>query len=231
MPKSKQSERVAHTPTLREEKAWLAQGHALVAGVDEAGRGAWAGPVAAAAVTLPIDDACAELLRGVDDSKKLSAAAREALRVRICDVAIAWCVGMATSAEVDALGVLPATRLAMTRAIGGLNPAPHALLIDAVRLPELTTPQKSFYFADSISLAVAAASILAKTARDDQMRRLAERHPGYGFDGHKGYGTAAHRRALAEHGPCEQHRVTYRPIRELLAGRIATVQNWGYRNP
>lgn len=223
MAKPSRSAHVVYTPSLREERAWLAQGHALVAGVDEAGRGAWAGPVAAAAVTLPIDDACAELLRGVDDSKKLGAATREALRARICDVAIAWCVGMATSAEVDALGVLPATRLAMTRAVAGLNPAPRALLIDAVRLPELTTPQKSFFFADSISLAVAAASILAKTTRDEEMRRLAERHPGYGFEGHKGYGTAAHRRALAALGPCEQHRVTYRPIRELLAG--------GHRNP
>jgi len=194
----------------------LASGCERIAGVDEAGRGAWAGPVAAAAVVLTLDDATARALDGVDDSKKLNAVQREALRARIVEIAQAWSVGMASSAEIDALGILPATRLAMMRAIAGLRISPQALLIDAVRLPDLSLPQKAFFFADSISLSVAAASILAKTARDAVMQNL---NDGYGFALHKGYGTALHRRMLEEHGPSEHHRMTFRPLR-MLTGRL-----------
>jgi ribonuclease HII len=215
---NKASVRGIDGPSFVEERAMLECGYLCVAGVDEAGRGAWAGPVAAAAVLLPIDEACAAALRGVNDSKALSASQRESLRERIFSAATAWCVGMAGPDEIDVLGILPATRLAMTRAIAGLMPQPEALLIDAVRLPELAIPQKSVFFADSISLTVAAASILAKTARDEVMRDMAQEHPGYGFDAHKGYGTAAHRRALAALGPCAQHRRSFRPIRALVDG-------------
>jgi len=194
----------------------LASGCERIAGVDEAGRGAWAGPVAAAAVVLTLDDATARALDGVDDSKKLNAVQREVLRARIVEIAQAWSVGMASSAEIDALGILPATRLAMMRAIAGLRISPQALLIDAVRLPDLSLPQKAFFFADSISLSVAAASILAKTARDAVMQNL---NDGYGFAVHKGYGTALHRRMLEEHGPSEHHRMTFRPLR-MLTGRL-----------
>ena len=144
-------------------------GHALVAGIDEAGRGAWAGPVVAAAVILPSSRTSLAHLRGANDSKQLTSNQRDVQRRLIEAHALAWSVGSASSAEIDALGIVPATRLAMMRAITSLAITPHVLLIDAVKLPMLALPQRVFNFADSISLSVACASILAKTARDAMM--------------------------------------------------------------
>lgn len=213
--------RIPRAPTLTLEKNLWSKGFARVAGVDEVGRGAWAGPVFAAAVILPHDRASRTraALRGVNDSKKLTAAQRDVMRERIQTAALAWAIGSASNGEIDALGIVPATRLAMLRAVTALRVAPDALLIDAVALPDLPLPQHVFNFADSISLSVAAASILAKTARDTAMRLLDETAPGYGFAAHKGYGTQAHAQALAEHGPCWAHRSSFAPIQQSLAIR------------
>lgn len=200
------------SPSLREERALQRAGHRLIAGVDEAGRGAWAGPVVAAAVMLPCDRRTSSLLRGVNDSKQLTPKQRVVMRERIERVALTWSVGSASSAEIDALGILAATRLAMIRAVAGLRLMPDALLIDAVDLPELSLAQRAFDHADAISLSVAAASILAKTTRDAIMCALDASAAGYGFAGHKGYGTRAHAQALARLGPCWAHRRTFRPV-------------------
>ncbi|BCX02450.1 MAG: ribonuclease HII [Candidatus Roseilinea sp.] len=210
------------SPSLREERALQRAGHRLIAGVDEAGRGAWAGPVVAAAVILPFDRRTSALLRGVNDSKQLTPAQRVALRERIERVALDCSVGSASSAEVDALGIVAATRLAMMRAVVGLRLAPDALLIDAVALPELPVVQHAFDHADAISLSVAAASILAKTARDAIMCALDASAVGYGFAGHKGYGTRAHAEALARLGPCWAHRRTFKPVASLRSRLLTT---------
>jgi ribonuclease HII len=204
-----------------EEEALRRAGYGSIAGVDEAGRGAWAGPVTAAAVIFPAAPELVRELRGVADSKTLSAARREALRVTICAHASAWCVAHASNTEIDTLGILPATRLAMMRAVAGLHVAPDALLIDAVKLPALALHHKAFNFADAISLSVAAASILAKTARDTLMRGLAGEHARYRFGVHKGYGTALHRAALEAHGPSTLHRLSYKPVRALCVAATA----------
>jgi ribonuclease HII len=205
-------------PTLEKEFALLKQGYSFIAGLDEAGRGAWAGPVVAAAVILPLDAPTAlHHLQaiGVNDSKKLSARQREKLKHEIQFTAMAYGIGHAESTEIDQLGIVPATRLAMTRAIQQLNIAPSALLIDAVRLPQLTIPQQVFNFADSISLSVAAASILAKTARDAILGALDADYPGYYFSKHKGYGTQLHQNALAKLGASPCHRHSFTPISKL----------------
>ena len=202
-------------PTLDYECAWWQRGHSYVAGIDEAGRGAWAGPVMAGAVILPVDEAVAEYLGGVNDSKKLRAVQREDLRVEIERWAIAWAVGSASNEEIDALGIVPATRLAMQRAVTELAVQPTALLIDAVKLPAVRIEQQSFNFADSLSLSVAAASILAKTERDRAMQALDVQYTGYAFGRHKGYGTRVHRAALQELGPCAVHRMTFKPLKLL----------------
>ncbi len=197
-------------PDLSFEQALWAAGVRYAAGIDEAGRGALAGPVAAAAVILPPEPGLAEHLAGVQDSKQLSPAQRQALRPRIQEAALAWGVGMASPQEIDQLGILPATRLAAWRAIQALQPAPQHLLLDWLLLPDLDIPQTALVKGDCRVLSIAAASILAKTARDDLMVDLAAQHPAYGFEQHKGYGTLAHRRALASCGPCPQHRLTWR---------------------
>ena len=203
-------------PSLHQERALCQGGYRFVAGLDEAGRGAWAGPVVAAAVILASCRRTALELRGVRDSKRLTPAQRARMRERIEQVALAWSVGSASSAEIDALGILPATRLAMMRAVAGLQLAPDALLIDAVSLPELHLPQRAFPYADAISLSVAAASILAKTTRDALLGDLDALVGGYGFTSHKGYGTRAHAQALARLGPCWAHRHTFRPVMEIV---------------
>jgi ribonuclease HII len=192
-----------------------------VAGLDEAGRGAWAGPVCAAAVVLPLDrDNLAELLDGVRDSKLLTAKRREALLPVIHRVALAVGVGWAEPADVDQFGVVSATRRAMTQAVQGLNcrmvGQAEALLIDHLRLPGLNLPQRVLPKADCRCLTVAAASIVAKVERDRLMIALDEDYPGYGFARHKGYGTRQHREALRKLGPAPVHRMSWRPIREKL---------------
>ena len=130
---------------------------------------------------------------------------------------MSWSIGHADACEIDAFGIVPATRLAMRRAVEALSPPPDALIIDALRLPGVELPQRAFNFADAISLSVAAASILAKVARDRTMIDLAAEQSGYGFDRHKGYGTRAHQAALKSMGVCEAHRKTFKPIQALSA--------------
>jgi ribonuclease HII len=204
------------TAPLDQERALAEQSYRLIAGIDEAGRGAWAGPVCAGAVILPLERTDLEtVLHGVTDSKQLSPKRRETLLETIRATALSEGVGSASAAEIDALGIVPATRLAMGRAIQALSLAPEALLLDYVALPEVDLPQRSLPKADRCCLSVAAASILAKVTRDCWMVALEERHPGYGFPLHKGYGTAAHRAALKRLGPSPVHRMSWAPLRAL----------------
>ena len=184
-----------------------------VCGVDEAGRGPWAGPVSAAAVIL--DPATAP--EGLDDSKKLSPLKREFLEVEIKARAVAWCVAFATVEEIDALNILQATGLAMCRAIEGLKVTPAFALVDGNYRFKLPCEIKTVVKGDSLSASIAAASILAKTARDRLMVEMDAVHPGYGFAGHKGYHAATHVEALRTLGPSPIHRMTWAPIRELLS--------------
>ena len=205
-------------PNLSLERAFLADGHTLIAGIDEAGRGAWAGPVVAAAVILPLDKPdLLSVLAGVNDSKKLTARQREHWAEVIEVTALGIGVGGAGPQEIDREGIVPATRAAMQRAVAMLHPAPHALLIDAVNLQSLISlPQRFLNYGDSISLSIAAASIIAKVSRDQLMRGLETRHAGYGFARHKGYGTAQHRSALQSLGACAIHRRSFAPLRSLI---------------
>ena len=203
-------------PTLDKEIALLAQGYRFVAGLDEAGRGAWAGPVVAAAVILPLDRSdLAEILAGLDDSKKLSPLRRDDFFELIQRAALAVSVGIAPAALVDERNVVGATRWAMEQALTGLELTPDFLLLDHLKLPAVDLPQEAFPKADSISLSVAAASIIAKVTRDRLMVEYSTRYPGYAFDRHKGYGTPLHRAALAEFGPCPLHRLSYEPLKLL----------------
>jgi ribonuclease HII len=190
-------------------------------GLDEAGRGAWAGPVAAGAVCLPHRPDLTEILRGVYDSKQLRPGQRERLAGTIRQHALSWGVGFASPAEIDELGIVPATCLAMRRALdqarlSAASPAPDHLLVDSLVCPDFSIPFQAFTRGDARSLSIAAASILAKVARDALMADLALEFPGYGFEIHKGYGTARHRTALTALGPCEQHRRTFRPVRAQI---------------
>jgi ribonuclease HII len=203
-------------PDLTQELALRAAGYRRIAGIDEVGRGAWAGPVCAAAVVLPLDRTdLADALSGVRDSKQLSPARREALLPLIQEIAEMASVGWASPAEVDTLGIAAATRQAMARAVAELNGQADALLIDYVRLPEVALPQRAFPKADARCLSVAAASIVAKVARDRLMAALDGDWPGYGFARHKGYGTRAHRRALERLGPSPVHRMSWRPLQAI----------------
>ncbi len=197
-------------PTLEKEIALLEQGYSFIAGLDEAGRGAWAGPVVAAAVILPLNRPT--LLTGLQDSKKLTAQARDNYFTRINQVALAVGVGAASPLQVDELNVVEATRWAMQQALARLNPGPDYLLLDYLALPAIQTPQEAFPRAESISLTVAAASVIAKVSRDRLMVEYSAQYPQYAFERHKGYGTEAHRLALAEHGPCPLHRMSYKPL-------------------
>jgi ribonuclease HII len=199
-----------------ERPLWLS-GKKLIAGIDEAGRGAWAGPVTASAVILPFDDPDLNTrLSGVRDSKQMSPAQREKWAVIIRQIALAVNTGWAGFDEIDNLGILPATRLAMQRAVCGLGLPAEYLLIDAVVLSSIDVPQISLIKGDARSLSIAAASIIAKTDRDHHMELLEEEIPGYGFARHKGYGTAIHREALSKNGISSIHRISYAPIKALL---------------
>lgn len=189
-------------------------GYVRVAGVDEAGRGPLAGPVVAAAVLFP-DGVCPD---GVADSKALTALRREAAYEAITACA-EWAVGMADVPEIDALNILNATHLAMRRAVDGLAARVDFLLVDGLAVPNLPAPHRPLVKGESKSACIAAASILAKVTRDHLMDRLHARFPAYDFARHKGYGTPAHLRALAEHGPCPHHRLSFTPVR-LAAERV-----------
>ena len=196
-------------PTFEEELTLKEQGFAFIAGVDEAGAGCWAGPVCAAAVILrhPIED---KLVR---DSKTLSPSQRERAAVLVRESAVAWAVGMASPKEIDRINIRRASALAMARAIRRLSLTPDYVLIDAFGLKDLGTPNKGIIRGDSISMSIAAASIIAKTERDYLMERWAYHYPEYCFEAHKGYGTKLHMEALDERGPCPLHRMSYRPVK------------------
>lgn len=201
-------------PDLHKEKALREQGFRFVAGLDEAGRGAWAGPVVAAAVILPLNRPdLAEVLAGLDDSKKLTPKQRNQFFELIHKIALAASVGVASAELVDEVNVVGATRRAMEQALSKLSVTPDFLLLDHLRLPAINLPQDAFPKADSISLTVAAASVVAKVTRDRLMVELSRDYPGYAFERHKGYGTAVHRSALAELGPCPVHRLSFGPIK------------------
>ncbi|WP_412060996.1 ribonuclease HII [Rubrivirga sp. IMCC45206] len=194
-------------PDLSLERAHWSDGRAVVAGLDEAGRGCLAGPVVAAAVVLPAD----AHLPGLDDSKKLTPAAREALVPLIHREALAVGVGTCSPAEIDELNILWASMEAMRRAALALAPAPDVLLVDGNRaIPNAPCPQETVVKGDAKSLSIAAASVVAKVTRDAQMVALHRDFPVYGWDGHKGYPTAAHYAALAAHGPSPHHRRSFR---------------------
>jgi ribonuclease HII len=217
------AEDLARQPNLHHEWALAQHGYRLVAGVDEAGRGAWAGPVYAAAVILPLERTdLGSALEGVTDSKLLTPLQRDRLLPLIRETALGVGVGAASAGEIDALGIVPATRLAMRRAIEQLAPPPHALLLDYVQLPGVTLPQHAMPKADRLCLSVASASIVAKVTRDQQMAQLGETYPGYAFERHKGYGTAAHRQALARLGPSPIHRMSWAPLKSTGALQVET---------
>lgn len=205
-----------------ERKLW-AEGAGPVAGLDEAGRGAWAGPVVAGAVILPPDrDDLPDVLVGVRDSKLCTPRQREALYPVVLETALAAAVGVASAREVEEHNVVGATQLAMRRALDALGVEVGSLLIDGrtLRLPTVNVPQYSMNEGERHSLSIAAASILAKVTRDRILIELDETYPEYGFAQHKGYGTRLHRAALAAYGPCEIHRRTYAPIRGSLLDAI-----------
>jgi ribonuclease HII len=214
-------------PNLDLELGFWRDGYQYVAGLDEAGRGAWAGPVVAGAVIFPVVAARTarvwstsrtfRALAQVNDSKQLSPHLREELFEPIRACALACATGAASHAEIDALGIVRASHLAMRRALDGLGRAPEALLLDALVLPELEIPQQGLVHGDALSLSIAAASILAKVTRDRLMCELDASVPGYHFAQHKGYGTLEHQAALHRHGPSPVHRRSYAPVRQAVS--------------
>jgi len=202
-------------PSFTEEKGLEAQGYQHIAGVDEVGRGALAGPVAAAAVILPcyIDT---PWLTQVKDSKLLSPPKREYLFNCIQEVAISIGIGMAPPEVIDSQGIIKATRLAMKQAIDQLSPPPESLLIDYMRLPEVPLPQKGITNGDRLCFSIACASIMAKVARDHLMIGFDRIYPGYGLAQHKGYGTEKHLSCLRRLGPCPIHRQSFKPVRDIM---------------
>jgi ribonuclease HII len=202
--------------------ALRAQGYRYIAGLDEAGRGSWAGPVVAGAVILPPDQAdWQEIIRlesgcRLRDSKQLTARQREQLYPIIQQTVLAMGVGVVLPGKIDELGIVPATQQAMDLAIAQLDFPPDFLLIDFISLPGLSTAQKSITHGDTLCLSIAAASIVAKVTRDRLMVELDARYPGYGFARHKGYGTPQHRESLARLGPSPIHRLSFAPMKLML---------------
>ena len=207
-------------PSLAEEVELRAQGYQLIAGIDEVGRGALAGPVVAAAVILPcqIDT---PWLNQVRDSKQLSPARRQLLFGHIREVAISVGIGMVHHEVIDDQGIAKATRLAMKSAIDYLSPSPETLLIDHIRLPEVPLPQKGITNGDELCLSIACASIVAKVTRDRLMIELDSIYPAYRLADHKGYGTKAHLFCLYQLGPSPIHRRSFRPISDIIQERLS----------
>ncbi len=200
---------MVNTPDL----TWEQRYHGIVCGIDEAGRGPWAGPVVAAAVVLDV----MRVPEGIHDSKKLNAAKRETLFDAIMRDALYIGVGVASAAEIDDINILQATFLAMQRAVDGLSVRPDVALVDGNRTPKLEVATiETIVKGDSKSLSIAAASIIAKVTRDRVMRALAQEYPAYGFERHAGYGTKYHQDALRDYGVTSHHRKSYKPIRTLL---------------
>ena len=192
----------------------MAQGYRLVAGVDEVGCGAMAGPVVAAAVILP-SPLNTPWLTQVKDSKQLTPAKRETLSQHISKIAITTGIGMANHEVIDSQGLTRARRLAMKLAIDRLSPAPHSLLIDYISVPALNLPQKSIKFGDNLCFSIACASIIAKVARDHLMLEMDSTYPGYGLAKHKGYCTKMHLSCLCRLGPSPIHRRSFKPVKDV----------------
>ncbi|MFC2041209.1 ribonuclease HII [Chloroflexota bacterium] len=204
-----------HSPSFAEETILAAQGYRYIAGIDEVGRGALAGPVVAAAVILPhrVDVPWLSLVK---DSKQLSPTKREFLFPRICKIALATGIGLASHEVIDSQGIVKATQLAMKLAIDQLSPSPETLLIDYINLPEVKLPQKSIVNGDSLCFSIACASIIAKVTRDRLMTELNTIYPGYGLAQHKGYCTEGHCSCLNQLGPCPIHRQSFKPVKYLI---------------
>lgn len=200
------------SPDFSHESVLQAQGHRLIAGIDEAGRGPLAGPVAAAAVILPQDYHCPDL----NDSKKISSRKRDIIyQILTSDASVIWSVATASNEEVDRINILNATHLAMRRAAEALNPQPDYCLIDGLPVKNFTLPYQAIVKGDSISLSIAAASIIAKVTRDRMMLEIDREFPEFGFAKHQGYGTKEHLEALRRHGPCRHHRRSFQPVAQL----------------
>ncbi|TCS93129.1 RNase HII [Hazenella coriacea] len=199
------------------EREARTKGIQIIAGVDEAGRGPLAGPVVASAVILPIDFD----VTGINDSKQLSGEQREKLKQKIEQNAISIGVGIVDAEVIDRINILQATYQAMRLAIQQCQPVPDLLLADAVTIPQISIPQKSIIKGDAKSHSIAAASIIAKTTRDEWMRQAAEEYPEYGFEQHMGYGTPTHLEAIRQYGPCPIHRRSFAPVRELMQETLA----------
>ena len=216
MPPRISPDQIPAAPDLSFEIAHWDSGINYIAGIDEAGRGALAGPVAAAAVILPNDRTLINILQGVRDSKEMTPSIRTIWKIQLQEIALAWSVGLASQFEIDNLGILPATHLAAQRALDALHIQPIHLLLDYLFLPDTNQPQTSLIKGDKRSLSIAAASIFAKTTRDSLMCELETRYPGYGFTSHKGYGTKAHIKKINELGPSPAHRFTFHPVAEII---------------
>lgn len=199
------------------EQEARAQGIQIIAGVDEAGRGPLAGPVVAAAVILPQDFD----VTGINDSKQLTSEQREKLKQKIEQAALSIGIGIVDAEVIDRINILQATYQAMRLAIQQCYPVPELLLADAVTIPKISIPQRSIIKGDAKSHSIAAASIVAKTTRDEWMRQAAEKYPVYGFEQHMGYGTPAHLQAIQQHGPCPIHRRSFAPVKELMQETLA----------
>lgn len=205
-------------PSFIEEELLAAQGYRLIAGVDEAGRGALAGPVVAAAVILPLD-LNAPWLYEVRDSKLLTPIQRELFFHHIYQAAVAIGIGATAHDLIDKRGIVSATRLAMKEAIEQLSPPAESLLIDYLSLPEVNLPQKGIIYGDNLCLSIACASIIAKVARDRLMVFFDRVYTGYGLDRNKGYGTEEHFACLSRLGPCPIHRRTFSPVKDIIINR------------
>ena len=198
---------------------------ALIVGVDEAGRGPLAGPVTAAACHIPPALYAHHALQAVNDSKKIPHAKRAKIYNELTKLPIIWCVGFASAEEIDSINILQATFLAMRRALAKFNNKNILALVDGNhKIPQIPHPQRAVVDGDAKSLSIAAASILAKVSRDNYMEIVHARHPQYGFDGHKGYGTQAHIDAIKQHGPCAEHRKTYEPVATICFGLFGAVK-------
>jgi len=211
--KAKDKKPKTKPPSLMEENELASKGYNLIAGVDEAGRGALAGPVVAAAVILPPSPRF-KWLKSVRDSKELPRAKREALFDKIQGDAVAISVGIIASQTIDVIGIVNATKIAMCHAVEQLATPPDYILIDFLKLPQLRISQKAIVRGDKLCLSIACASIIAKVTRDRIMVELDGQHPGYGLADHKGYGTARHVSYLQQNGPSPIHRHSFAPVIE-----------------
>jgi ribonuclease HII len=201
---------IPEVPDLGFETALWLEGTSCVAGIDEAGRGALAGPVAAAALMFRMDDSLNQTLRGVRDSKQMTPVSRSYWAERLKEIAPDFGVGFSSPEEIDEIGIVPATQLAASRALSQFSQSPQHLLIDYIKIPGCSIPQTPLVKGDARSLSIAAASVLAKVTRDTLMCKFDSQYPGYGFTAHKGYGTWAHREAIVRLGPCPIHRKSFR---------------------